>query len=394
MGLSKRMTPEERKAFMDLFVHRRDVYAIQSQTGAYYPQRQPLTEDDVAGHLAGHESIGTYVIDPTDQTVKYVCFDLDTHDPDQLKQLAFCAEMLMPEQQQDARCLLMEFSGSKGHHVWLFFDKPLPARQVRAWLNTSFWPNWDKSGYPRPEAFPKQDTVDPGMFGNLVKAPLGVHAVTGKKSEIVGYQGWAESVNDVVPLDSSLVPAAVPAKGPAPGRQAGAEPAAPFASHTLPSGAVLTQVSMSPAPSAPFACINQILREGVGSGYRDRAMFHLALYFFGHGLDQDLAEDACLRANESFDPPLTASEVRAKVASAYRGRHVSAKCGVDWLREICPGPCREGWSVRSAEKSALTRAQVGDSVDVEVVATSHERGRHTVRVSHPDASNSPTFVVS
>ena len=355
--------------YRNLFVHRDDVFAEQQSSGAYFPVREPITDDDLAEHLAGLASYGVYVIRPSDQTVKYVVFDLDTHDPDDLHNLCCAVVAMLPV--EDYRCLLLESSGSKGFHVWLFLSDPVPARRVRAWLVEQFFPVW--GGTPI-EVFPKQDAVEPGGYGNLVKLPLGVHAVSGKKSEFVPTQGWASGVEDVVPLDSRLVPAA--------GEPGGA---------TVPAMRT-AQGHQSDGPSSPFPCVDRILRDGVGEGYRDRAMFHLALYMYGHGIDQDLAEEACIRANEHFVPPLTEREVRQKVASAYRGRFASARCGSDWLVDVCPGPCRDGWSVRQAQGGALKRADPGDTIEVEVVrVTTSDRKR--VTVSHPDADNQPTLVV-
>jgi len=122
---------------MELFVHRRDVFAVQSPSGAYYPQRSKLTHDDIAGHLAGDESIGTYVIDPTDQTVKYVVFDLDTYDPDALEHLKWCVQSIIPKESYNHhRSLLLEESGGKGYHVWLLLSAPLDCGPRPA---TQFW---------------------------------------------------------------------------------------------------------------------------------------------------------------------------------------------------------------------------------------------------------------
>jgi len=367
--------------YRELFVHRDDVFAEQQKSGAYFPVRAPITDDDLAEHLDGLASYGVYVIRPSDQTDKYVVFDLDTHDETAAAFLRTGLEGVVNPVLFDLRCLLQESSGSKGIHVWLFLSEPLPARQVRAWVEGTFLPYWRAVQPNTPiEVFPKQDTVEPGGYGNLVKLPLGVHAVSGKKSELDRVQGWAGSIDEVVPLDSRLVPEAPPV---APPRPSGASAL---------SRAGLGSVGMT-CPPRPFPCIDRILRDGVGEGYRDRAMFHLALYMFGHGIDQDLAEEACIRANENFDPPLTEREVRQKVASAYRGRFASARCGSDWLVDVCPGPCRDGWSVRQVQGGTLKRAEPGDTVEVEVVrVTSSDRKR--VTVSHPDADNQPTLVVS
>lgn len=374
---------------MNLFCHRRDVFSEQQDSGAYFPVRQPITTDDVAEHLAGLASYGSYVIRPGDQSVRYVVFDLDTHDEGAQEHLCYCAMRLVqllvnPEQHQAwdlrFRCLLYEASGNKGTHVWLFLSAPLPAAQVRRWVTRDFMPAWEEKAKPAGwpiEVYPKQDSVDEGGFGNLVKLPLGKHRVSGNFSHFISQTGWATSVDDVVPLPSELVPDVPVAVGGDRRRDTGER----------------VRSSATDGPCSPFPCVDRIMREGVPQGYRDNAMFHLALYCYGHGIDQDLAEEVCVRANEEFDPPMPEREVRSKVSSAYRGRYPSATCGSGWLAELCPGPCKTGWSVRSTEGGALKSAQPGSSVDVEVVQTVREEGRTRVTVKHPDAANTPTFLV-
>lgn len=374
---------------MELFVHRSDVFSEQQASGAYFPVRQPITTDDVAEHLAGLASYGSYVIRPEDQSVRYVVFDLDTHDEAAqhhlLLSVGYMLQVALGDEQPEGwtegtfQCSLLESSGNKGTHLWVFLSAPLPAAQVRRWVTRDFMPAWEEKARPANwpiEVYPKQDGVDEGGFGNLVKLPLGKHRVSGNFSHFIRQTGWATSVDDVVPLPAELVPEVV-STGEGGGRRSGER----------------VRPSATDGPCSPFPCVDRIMREGAPQGYRDNAMFHLALYCYGHGIDQDLAEEICVRANEEFDPPMPEREVRSKVSSAYRGRYPSATCGSGWLAELCPGPCKTGWSVRSTEGGALKSAQPGSTVDVEVVQTVRDEGRTRVTVRHPDADNTPTFLV-
>jgi hypothetical protein len=359
--------------YRKLFVHRSDVYAEQQPNGAYFPVRRPITDDELEEHLGGMASYGTYVIRPEDNTVKFIVFDLDNFIALDYEHLLASVEGMVP----DPRCLLVESSGRKGFHVWLFLAEPIPAARARAWVNAEFFPRWNNyGGSYNLEVFPKQDTVDEGGFGNLVKLPLGRHAVSGNWSEFIdpGSHSWPSSVEGVVPLDVSLIPEAP-------------EPV------PTPAGSAQRERSEGDGPSTPFPCIDQILYEGVGTGYRDNAMFHLALYLYGHGIPEDLAEDLCLRANENFDPPLSQREVKTKVHSAYRGRFASARCGTDWLRDICPGPCKGGWHVLNTQEGDLRTADVGDGVEVEIVRRVKDGHITRLTLGHPDAQNTPTMIV-
>jgi hypothetical protein len=412
--------------YMDLFVHRRDVFAEQSSAGHYRPVGKghfeddpvdggrrfvydlyyPITEDDVAEHLGGFVSYGAYVIapdstvghpeeggvkwEPQKNTVKFVVFDLDTYDEAALEHLKWCVHELLNDLGEatfndtgkviDLRCLLLESSGGKGFHVWLFLSAPLPATQVRRWLGWAFWPLWleaaaDAPDWPALEVFPKQDSVDEGGFGNLVKLPFGVHAKTGNRSEVVPVTDWANAVDEVMPLDSSMVPAVTQDE----------EPAA------------LTLVKDdSPRGRTPFPCIDRILSGDVIPGTRDDAMFHLALFYFGQGLDRELVLEACRRVNATFPKPLRDNEVVTKVRSAFSGRH-RAGCSPAWLRDFCPGRSGGGcpkWALNPAPPGgALHRVKEGDTIQVEVVAVAASHGRKRVTVTHPDADNQPTLVV-
>jgi hypothetical protein len=354
-----------------LFIHREDVFAEQLDSGAYMPHRRPLTEDDITEHLAGFWSLGSYVIRPEDQTVSYIVFDLDTHDIGLTAMLCEVVEGFLPLE-VDPRCLLREVSGNKGTHVWLFLDEPVPAAKVRRWLARDFWPSWNaETDNFTLEVFPKQDAVVEGGFGNLVKLPLGKHRVSGKFSEVSPYQGWASAIEDVVPFPASLVPDIEPERETRQDHRRG------------------------DGPASPFPCVDQILHDGASAGVRNNAMFHLALYLYGHGIPHDLAEEMCNRANERFDPPLPPGEVKTTLDQAYTGGYHSANCGQDWLRGFCNGPCRGGgWSVLAEEttEGSLRKAQEGQLVEVRIVRRQADHDGVRLTVGHADAKNEPTLI--
>lgn len=367
------------------FVNRDDVFAEQQATGAYLPVPRPIDYGDVQAHLDGDKSYGTYVIDPENQTVSYVVFDLDINDEVALATLCGLVESMVIRTTQgdmdSIQSLLCEFSGNKGYHVWVFFDEPIAAHTARRWVSAAFTNSWkeaaNENGWPGElEVFPKQDEVAEGGYGNLVKLPLGIHQVSQQRSRIVGCRNWPTDLLDLRGLPSEDVNRFVADLPPEEKshRRERREPTGDY-------------------PASPFACIDLIMHEGVGSGYRDNAMFHLALYLYGHGIEQDIAEDIALRANERFDPPMEERAVLSKVRSAYTGRYEGARCGSDWLAEICPGPCNEGWRVAQTKSGGLSNAQVSTPVEVEVTAVSKSKGRTRIKVSHPDAENEATFVI-
>jgi hypothetical protein len=166
----------------DLFVHRKDCYSLQQPTGAYYIQKEPITIDLIKQHLKGDKTIGIYVLD-TDNTVKWACVDIDGDEHEVWK--------LYPEAIIVYNCFndfprILEFSGRKGFHIWIFFNKKVPAQfaqlLVKARLNRP-----DLNKY---EVFPKQTSLSESRkYGNLVKLPFAKHKVSGKYSRILKAEG-------------------------------------------------------------------------------------------------------------------------------------------------------------------------------------------------------------
>ncbi|QBD83659.1 hypothetical protein EPA93_33030 [Ktedonosporobacter rubrisoli] len=64
----------------------------------------------------------------------------------------------------------------RGGHLWIFFTQPLPAAQARTWLLP-----WCPVGI---EFYPKQDQST--GYGSLIRLPLGVHRLTGKRYPWIG----------------------------------------------------------------------------------------------------------------------------------------------------------------------------------------------------------------
>jgi hypothetical protein len=368
--------------YRSLFVNRNDVFAVQQPKGMYFPERRPLINDDVQRHLDGEWSIGTYAIDPSNQSVSNIVFDLDILDEEAATTLCQLAEQLVssvtPEPQGS---LMREFSGNKGTHVWLFLSEPVPAEKVRRWIAADFMPKWQEiageKGWPTAlEVFPKQDRVDPDGFGNLVKLPFGVHAVSENRSTPVPYKDWPTDIEDVWPLDAELVPER--------------EHVGPVRHNRI-----RRERDGQEETKSPFACIDEIMHNGVGSGMRDNAMFHLALYLNGHGFTEQQALESCLAANDKFDPPMGEREVEVKVNAAFSGRYESAGCGADWLKGFCPGPCQQNWHVsgRKTKAGILDSIKENDAIEVEIISITSLDGRKRITLRHPDALNNPTLVV-
>jgi len=195
------------------FVGRGDVFARQSKEGAYFPERRAITQEDLDEHRAGFTSIGTYTLNPLEVRgemryyANFIVFDLDTFDEDQLRILKKSVERMIDPFETEFPMLMLEKSGGKGFHIWLFLEEPVEAYRLKHWLDDEFWPYYvSKGGDPKLEVFPKQTSVREGGYGNLTKLPLGVHAVTGNRSEIISGQGWVSEVSSIRGVSEALIP--------------------------------------------------------------------------------------------------------------------------------------------------------------------------------------------
>jgi len=156
-------TQEIIELFKDRFVQRTDCYPIQysNNGGGYNVIRDELTDQIIRRHLKGDQTIGLY--GSSNSHSKWLCIDVDELE-----------EASIREVQNHARRFgipyLTEFSGKKGYHLWIFFDRAYPNRIIRA-LASEF-----AFGH---EVFPKQDYILSNGLGSLVKAPLGKHQLSG-----------------------------------------------------------------------------------------------------------------------------------------------------------------------------------------------------------------------
>jgi hypothetical protein len=136
---------------------------------------KPLDTDAVRMHLNGDITINLYAINPDTQRSKWVAIDGDFKGAiDALFQLQW-------ELKKDGVEAAIEPS-ARGGHLWIFAATPLLASDCRIYiynvalrLGVPVVGGGLKEGI---EVFPKQDRLEPGEYGNAIRAPLGVHRKT------------------------------------------------------------------------------------------------------------------------------------------------------------------------------------------------------------------------
>ena len=184
--------------FMDLFTGREDCFARQwanrkENKQGYVPERRPMGPSDLEEHLNGRKTYGIYLMQ-ADGRIRTAVLDadlkkdlrgrpLDAKTRGRIRREAVHLISRIKELSRAAGAVpLVEFSGAKGYHFWFFFETPVGCAPIRTALGDLVRRvEPDLTAFSL-EVFPKQDQPGGKGFGNLVKLPLGLHRVTGKRS--------------------------------------------------------------------------------------------------------------------------------------------------------------------------------------------------------------------
>ncbi len=187
--------------YLRLFSGREDCFARQwadrgEGKSGYVPERRPFGFSELEEHLAGRKTYGIYLLQ-SDARVRTALIDMDL--AARFRQGRVSAEdrrLIYREREYlfqrireisgeaDTRPLI-EFSGGKGYHFWYFFDPPKEANLARAFLECIRQTLAGDVSTFHLEVFPKQDSLSGKGLGNLVKLPLGIHRLTGKRSYFI-----------------------------------------------------------------------------------------------------------------------------------------------------------------------------------------------------------------
>src|SRR2546429_2502217 len=133
-----RMNQDHLRLFANLFVSRRDDYAVQQVDGRYLRAGRPLTYSTLLRHLHGVETIGTYVIDERGMC-RYALFDDDREHPDLEQRVKALVEVQRRLRADDIPSYL---EGSRrGGLPWVFLYRMGPAPHLRPWVLPSV-PTW------------------------------------------------------------------------------------------------------------------------------------------------------------------------------------------------------------------------------------------------------------
>ena len=185
---------------------RDDVYALQDSSGNYYPKHSPFTLDI---YQDDSTTVGAYLVGSND-LVKSAVIDIDINKKDLLLYPREVFDPLLKRQTLQIQAVLeskgfssvIEDSGNKGYHLWIFLEREVSAMDLRHTLHKL--ENDFRLVDPRLhwELFPKQDRVADNKLGNLIKLPFQFHKVTNKRcafvdSDFKAYLPHALPINDI-----------------------------------------------------------------------------------------------------------------------------------------------------------------------------------------------------
>lgn len=189
---------EKLQRYLTLFSGREDCFARQwvdrdAQKQGYVPVRRAITLQDIEDHFKGHKTYGIYLL-ASDGTTRTAVIDVDLAKDFRQKKLSPDHKRLVRRElhyllrriaEMSAEAGLrpvVEFSGAKGYHFWYLFENPVLPAMPRGILEAVKQALAGDVSAFNLEVFPKQDHLQGKGLGNLVKLPLGVHRLTGKRS--------------------------------------------------------------------------------------------------------------------------------------------------------------------------------------------------------------------
>ena len=185
--------------FNEFFVNRCDTFAVQTPEGPYSRVERALTTQDLMDHFQGKATVGLYQLDEQNM-VKWLASDIDpehVEDPKETTKRLLRACLDKNRFYKPAVWLEASRYPDPSYHIWVLFTPKLPAEAAR-WLGERIlhFAGLD----PRTvELFPKQTWLTKDRpFGNLVKAPLGLHQRAGKWSCFLSHETFEPLPNEAL----------------------------------------------------------------------------------------------------------------------------------------------------------------------------------------------------
>jgi hypothetical protein len=278
----------------EFFVGRDDVFAVQVRRGdscIYRPIRRKLTDKDIVRHLRGEITIATYP--RKDSRTAWLCVDIDIRDKSEVAKV-------LAEMKKLAITPVLEDSGNKGYHVWVFFEEAIPNSKARAIGRAVGCGN---------EIFPRQSEIAVDGYGSLLKLPCGIHRATGRFCAFVNEQ--LQPIEDQYEYLRRIM--ATRHDGEALWQKVA--PRVEADDRGISESEEIRGRHVDIAMMKP--CVRALMRTGVERGQRNIACHIAACECRRTGMSEGQARIIVGAFNERNRPPLPRREVRAIVRSAW-----------------------------------------------------------------------------
>lgn len=164
----------------DLFVINRKAIAVQLNDGQYITQYVSITENDIYCMLKEKKSLGTYQQIYKSPYLKWICLDFDCNDKSNPDLESLYQECIKPVNDfliSKNIYYINEFSGRRGIHIWIIFDRLIEKSIAYEILTTIYEKsrvelNTEKFGLDK---FPATANSKGNIIGKQVKIPLSTH---------------------------------------------------------------------------------------------------------------------------------------------------------------------------------------------------------------------------
>lgn len=286
-------------------------------------ENQPLTKEDMIEHIRGNKTLAPYQLS-TENTVKYMEFDVDIqkNGPATIEQAQETVIYLCKKitRMFGPYSCMVEISGSKGYHIWMFFNDQLAARYAYA-LGHYIAESREHPDGIEVEVFPKQVTQT--GYGSATRLPFGIHRKTNVRGVIVDntftpHKDQYEAFKRVISIDVNNVFEVLQQNNiPVPDsirRDAGK-------GHTA------------------YLCISRLMTEGPTEGQRDELMYRLGCYLRERGFDEETALVVMKMTNDKSDYPLDDQTIISKMLSAFRADFSGMPCFRVAFDPYCSSTC-------------------------------------------------------
>lgn len=310
-----------------------------------------MDDDIILAHLQGKETIATYQL-TEENTVKWLCLDVDVSKPKKgeeavdISWVKAHAWALLAKIHElfGEHAAALEFSGSRGYHIWMFFKPFIQARHayaLAAWLEGQV----EAPTGIHVDIFPRQTAIK--SYGSMVKVPLGVHKKTGNRCFFVDPSSFKPYENQWYALTGHK-------------RFTEAQVLAIMEKHAIEAPKMIRIDRNIDSPGAgSLPCISNMMAEGITEGARDLGMLYIATWMKRRDIPHDVASAAIHQVNMKSEPPLDEATLDKSILSAYNSDYSEFPCMKSELDHYCSSSCkfwknkeRERWTRRGRKGDA------------------------------------------